>query len=684
MSRTAAAALAAVAILAWSAAPAEEGPETSSSLLDEDSGVAIQTVCTNCNNADLTVGGLGNDYVPILCDGVPIPPGVGQIYLLSVMPQTVIDKVTVRRGAGDSSLEGGAIGGGIEIERYRPEESLRLDLSGDFGGYGWNGQRLDLRGRRGWFGASLTATRAESDAINANEDAPSGIENWELPEFERTTWEARLDLRPSENHGIRLGISRYDEEQRDGQAAYDPVTSASVGAVVYNLEDVDLERDQFDLSYDGSLPDGSRLSAGFLLADREQTILETQTRLDATGGAGERIPTYRIDERHRSAHLYWSRTFGYRWKARAGATWSERDSGVVDVVFNALAGLPPDRWFDEPFEEEVEETGLFAEAEWSPRPGLDVALGLRRADFAYADDETRPAWVGIPLPEGDRILPRAALSWKPAAAWTLRATAGTGFRPPPPTYSEVCCGRRYRNNRGVSIERSRAFGLEGTFQPDADLRLNATLGVTEFDDLVVKLATLTFQYRPTYQNANAPEARLVSFSLDGRWKASRRVTVRGSFSWLDAENRSPGDRIAALIDFFGTPVARDYVSSRIPYRPTRNGAVGADFRAGGATTVSVSLQYTGPMWIQTFDPANPVVEPGYFSETQDAFVATENFTIANLRVEHRLPKGVSLFVGVDNVTDEVQSDLGDPRFDYDWGSLRGRYVYGGIAWRFEK
>lgn len=648
--------------------------------LEEDSGVSVQTVCTNCNNADLTVGGLGNDYVPIRCDGIFVPPGLGQIYLLSVMPQTLVDKVAVKRGAGDAALDGGAVGGGIEIERFRPEEKVQLNLSGDAGSYGWNGQRLDVRGRHGWFGGTLAATRGRSDAINANDDAPGGYQNWDLPEFDRTTWEARFDLQPHRMHAIRFGVASYDESQKNGRAAYDSSTSITVGSPVYNLENVELARRQYDVGYDGRLPDGSHLEIGVFRAQREEDILETQIRT-----LPQFIPTYVINETEDAVHASWSRAFGLHWKARAGASWSSRDAGVVDVVFNALSGLPPERWFDEAFDETVTETGIWAESEWSPRSTVDLVVGVRRADFSYEDEEARAAWIGIPLPEGSKTLPRAALTWKPSPAWTLRATAGAGYRPPPATYAEVCCGRRYRNNRGVLMESSRAYGVETTWQPGPKVRLNATVSLTDFDDLVVKLATLTFQYRPTYQNANAPKARFENLSLEGRWEAAKWLTVKGSYSWLSAENRSENDRVVALIDFFGTPFSRDYPMAKIPYRASRNGALGGDFRIPGAgTTFSLSMQYTGPMFIQTFDADNPVVEPGYLSETQDFLVRTPDFFLWNVRVEQRLPKGVFVYAGVDNLTDEFQNDLSDPRFDYNWGSLRGRYLYGGLGWTFDR
>ncbi|NJN64329.1 MAG: TonB-dependent receptor plug domain-containing protein, partial [Acidobacteria bacterium] len=68
----------------------------------------MQTMCTNCNSADLSLGGLGNEHIAMTCDGIPVPAGLAQIYLLSVMPPTVIDNVDVEKGAG-SAPSGGRV-----------------------------------------------------------------------------------------------------------------------------------------------------------------------------------------------------------------------------------------------------------------------------------------------------------------------------------------------------------------------------------------------------------------------------------------------------------------------------------------------------------------------------------------------------------------------------------------------
>src|SRR5258706_6551505 len=120
---------------AATSATAEEGvpPNVTDALADD--GVVVQTVCTNCNNADLSLGGLGNDYVPITCDGLPATTGLAQIYLLSVIPATMIDRVAVERGACDASQEAAAVGGGITIERNAPKRGVQVNASADAGAF---------------------------------------------------------------------------------------------------------------------------------------------------------------------------------------------------------------------------------------------------------------------------------------------------------------------------------------------------------------------------------------------------------------------------------------------------------------------------------------------------------------------------------------------------------------------
>lgn len=684
------------AALAGEEPPSEslDSSSTATQGLSGDSGVSVQTVCTNCNNADLSVGGLGNEHVEVVCDDIPVATGLGQIYLLTVMPGTVIDKITVKRGAGQPELEASAVGGGILIRRREPREGLQLNTSADGGSFGWGGARVDLSGRKDWFGGAFVGTYGRSDRIDSNSDG-----NPDLPSYDRSTWDGRVVMRPGRRHTIRLGTQGYEESQKDGAAAVRTILQPGAGLVlaqrsdgtyIYNLEDVDLLRHAYDLGYEIDLGGGSKLGVNGAWSRRNEDINE-QGVIPFPSVVDRFFPTYQIEDTHTWAGATWSRPVGSRFIVRAGAAWSGMEAAVVDTVTNIRDQRPTDF----AYEENPTETGIWAETEASLGPDVSLLVGVRYASVSYSDNETRPLWSELPLPGGVRYLPRTALTWKPVRDWMLRFSAGAGFRTPAPTYQEVCCGRRYRNNRYMSMEDSISYGIEATFQPKPSIKVAATVFQSDFDEYVLRLVGLSNAFRPVYQNTNVPKARLRSAGIEGRWEASAWLTVRGAMSWLTPENRTEGGAIPLVADT-GVPSAATFYSSKLPYLASSAGSLALDFRPGpGGATASVSLAYTGSMRIQWFtestvvipytysEPLPPaVINQSISTQTQPSFVGTPSFWTINFRADFPFRNGIAVYAGADNITDYVMGDLGDPAFDYKWGPLRGRYFYGGLGYRF--
>jgi outer membrane receptor for ferrienterochelin and colicins len=633
--------------------------------LQEDSGVVVQTLCTNCNNADLSVGGLGNDHVSVLCDGMLVPPGLAQVYLLSVMPATMIDKVVVKKGAGEAELDGSSVGGAIEIERRRPEPEIVLNATGDAGSYGWRGVRSDLSGVAGIFGGSLAASWAQSDSIDPNQDGFA-----ELPTFDRMTAEAIGEFDISPTHNLKLGASIYEEDQEDGRGA--PYFTLDNQWEGWEREDVQLGRRQVDLSYGFEPRSGSNLQFTAFRSDRSQDIQETQTQsfplVDLYNVV--QLETYAIEESHDHARAAFTQPVGHGATVRVGVSATKGRYEVLDVLNNLLTGRP-----GHVFEERLTERGAWAEGETSLGGKVDLALGLRYVDITYSDNEDRSFWASLPLPEGDRFLPRASLTYKPTDAFNLRFSAGTGFRAPQPTYGEVCCGRRYRNSRGLRTETSEAYGFELTYQPDPRYKVAASYFLTKFDDLLIRLAPWSdTRLRRTYQSVNVTKARYNSVNMEVRFELSRYWTIKGAGSWLDAANRSEDDVIVALVDYGSDDAGQDVVlhTKTIPFLAEWRGSIGTDFTSGsGLVKVGVSAAYTGSLLTQRF--VKNQAEP-------EEFVKTADFRVVNFRASKAFRNGVTIFAGVDNIFDHVQDDIGNPQFDYNWGPLRGIYYYAGISY----
>jgi outer membrane receptor protein involved in Fe transport len=723
-----------------------------------DSGVSVQTLCTNCNNANLSIAGFANEHVALICDGIIVPSGLAQIYLLSVMPPTRIDKVDVDKGASDAALPGGTVGGGIKLERVEPkEDQVSLAASADVGSYGWAGGRVDVTGRSGWFGGYFVGTYSLSDKIDANLDDQA-----DLPSSERHTLEFGFDLIPADPHRVRLGFTRYNEDQKDGPANpffYNSRSCIGLDQVIgnspcnieteqvhYNREDVQLNREQFDLRYDLSLG-STRLALIAASAKREQEIQQTEYSLEQNTnvllpGDEERlldefgltpeqleeilgitlgplvyqpeelIPFYDIDEENEQATLLLTQEIGYQSVLRAGAMTSSTSFEVIDFLLNRLrqegfAGYP----LDARIKEELTERGAWVEWESGLGPRIELLVGLRYTDWQYEDNEAelnalldgaRDIWQTIPLPEGDRLLPRAALTWKTLESLQFRFSAGTGLRSPAPAFDKVCCGRQYRGNRGLELEESSTYGIEATYQPGPRWRVGLSGFHTEFDNQVINMASQS-DWSPSggsvvhvYQNVNMRKSRLRSVSLEGKFQAPLWMTTRVSYTWLDPQNRTPGGAITALVDpGGGDPFERTFFYGEgVPYTTDRRAALGFEFSLPPQAALSLNVQYTGPTLIQQF--LAPTAAPTFGIEEELA--EAEDFWVANVRFSKTFRSGTTLYAGIDNVLGYVQGGgcdlveaqlnpnlvgcLGDPRFDFNWGPLRGRYYYFGLGYQF--
>jgi len=294
-------------------------------------------------------------------------------------------------------------------------------------------------------------------------------------------------------------------------------------------------------------------------------------------------------------------------------------------------------------------------------------------DEVVANSFTSEEWLDYDLPQGHDWIPRFALTWKPTDPLGLRFTYGEGFRQAPPTHDSVCCGRRFRGNRGIVMEKSKVGGIEATYQPTPELQINASAFRTEFRNLVVNMATWSEAYVPTYQNVNVPDARFKSLGFELRWEVAPWANVRGSYSRTNAINRTPDGEIPVLYDVYGSPVEWWINYSEIPYVPEREGSLGVLFshRPWGAS-LDISMQYAGNMPIQQFS----------YPDYQPTLISTRSYRVYNVRASKSIPGGVDLFIGVDNAGAFVQTDLADPTTDYTWGPLRGTYLYGGATFNF--
>jgi len=78
-------------------------------------GVRPQNNCNVCNTGDIHINGLEGPYTAILIDGMPIVSGLSSVYGLFGIPQSLIERVEIVKGAASTLYGSEAVGGLINV-----------------------------------------------------------------------------------------------------------------------------------------------------------------------------------------------------------------------------------------------------------------------------------------------------------------------------------------------------------------------------------------------------------------------------------------------------------------------------------------------------------------------------------------------------------------------------------------
>lgn len=111
--------------------------------LQNINGVRPQLNCNVCNTGDIHINGLEGPYTMVLIDGMPIVSGLSTVYGLTGIPQSMIQRVEIIKGAASTLYGSEALGGVINIITKKPKNvplisadifsSNWLDVNADVG-----------------------------------------------------------------------------------------------------------------------------------------------------------------------------------------------------------------------------------------------------------------------------------------------------------------------------------------------------------------------------------------------------------------------------------------------------------------------------------------------------------------------------------------------------------------------
>ncbi|WP_350293736.1 TonB-dependent receptor [uncultured Croceitalea sp.] len=110
--------------------------------LQNVNGVRPQINCNVCNTGDIHINGLEGPYTLVLIDGMPIVSGLGTVYGLSGIPNSLIDQIEIVKGPASTLYGSEAVGGLINIITKNTLEAP--DFFADAFVTGWGEYNLDV------------------------------------------------------------------------------------------------------------------------------------------------------------------------------------------------------------------------------------------------------------------------------------------------------------------------------------------------------------------------------------------------------------------------------------------------------------------------------------------------------------------------------------------------------------
>ncbi len=115
--------------------------------LQNVNGVRPQINCNVCNTGDIHINGLEGPYTLVLIDGMPIVSGLGTVYGLSGIPNSLIEQIEIVKGPASSLYGSEAVGGLINIITKSTLSAPTLSIDNFLSG--WGEYNLDIGSKIG-------------------------------------------------------------------------------------------------------------------------------------------------------------------------------------------------------------------------------------------------------------------------------------------------------------------------------------------------------------------------------------------------------------------------------------------------------------------------------------------------------------------------------------------------------
>ncbi len=567
--------------------------------------------------------GLDSDRVLILIDDEPVTPSTGSTVDLSQIGTMDIERIEIVKGATSALYGSSAMGGVINVITRRPGTGPRYQISLDGGSYG----DKNLSGNPGEFNtrrlAAHLAVQRAAGRLQFSADLrdragyrldPDAFRS-EGPTGSKRNFDLRLAWTPDSRTEIWVKPRLYREDISNKLSRFAPGT----GEIRMKKNEI-AERISATLGLERATDNG-RLR-GWILRENWSNI----TQQDAISTPEiEQQRTAEIDTYR--AELQWDRAWGEHHALTAGLVLGEETLNQ----YQDRSGEARITEVDDKRRRHLEiylQDDIFLGERWEVVPGIRVQDD---SDFGFY---AAPNINILFTPD-----------WFNDVTTNVRLGVGRGYRVPNLkeryfVFDHSPLGYMIIGNDALEPERSDSyqFGIEfarpGRFRAEIHLFHNRIRELIDTDinpEQSIQRGLLIFEYR------NIARALTQGMELNGQLRLGR-FDLKAGYTLLDSEDRDTGKTLTE--------------------RPRHQVKTGIDYR--------------NPAWGTLFS-----LRGVYQSEElidADNQVASPSWSTWDIRLTQRISGGLSVFAGIDNLTDEHR----DPGSRNDFRPQTGRFIYLGI------
>lgn len=285
------------------------------------------------------------------------------------------------------------------------------------------------------------------------------------------------------------------------------------------------------------------------------------------------------------------------------------------------------------FDGRTQTSALYAQVEWDWSPQWVGTLGARLERWQAFDGRRagHGAWVDYPASSRTAWSPKAALAWRFADGWQLRASWAKAVRFP--TVGELFQGTL--NADAAIVHNNPNLKPETDWAKDLTLRHNVRGGywrVSLFEDVIrdslYKQTDVTVTPSVTsIQNVDKLRLRGVEVAFKLR-DVLPRVDVSGSLAW----------NMSRIVRDRRYPVAE---GKDVPRMPRTRGTLTFDWRFSPGWDVSVAVRHSGRQYGRLDN-----------RDTRATFGAISRYTMADVQLGWRFAPGWRGTLGVNNLTNQ--------------------------------